>query len=172
MAIFRNSVSTDNSNRFCLACPCSTLSSPIEPLPFLSPVTLDVMGGGFVGSVPTELGVLLRLRRLDLSRNELVGTIPSALGDLSRLGTYVNRLCNVVACFTCSLSHWFIILYNNAQRKSSCRIIFCKEKYPPRFVPFALLASMTFVWIATHLWSAKLHSAALSATEWTTLGVK
>jgi Leucine-rich repeat (LRR) protein len=44
------------------------------------------MGGGFVGSVPTELGVLSRLRRLDLSRNELIGTIPSQLGDLSRLG--------------------------------------------------------------------------------------
>jgi hypothetical protein len=50
-------------------------------------VTLDVMGGGFVGSVPTELGALPRLRRLYLSRNELVGTIPSQLGYLSRLGT-------------------------------------------------------------------------------------
>jgi hypothetical protein len=50
-------------------------------------VTLDVMGGGFAGAVPTELAVLPRLRRLYLSRNELVGTIPSQLGYLSRLGT-------------------------------------------------------------------------------------
>jgi hypothetical protein len=39
-----------------------------DPLLFLSSVTLDVTGGGFVGSVPTELGVLPRLRRrLDLT---------------------------------------------------------------------------------------------------------
>jgi hypothetical protein len=67
-------------------------------------VTLDVTGGGLVGSVPTELGVLPRLRRLDLSRNELVGIIPSQLGELSRLGTYLNRLCSAVACSSCSLS--------------------------------------------------------------------
>jgi hypothetical protein len=74
-------------------------------------VTLDVTGGGFVGSVPTELGVLPRLRRLYLSHNELVGTIPSQLGDLSRLGTYLNRLCSAVACFSCSLSHWFLLFH-------------------------------------------------------------
>jgi hypothetical protein len=59
--------------------------SHINPRPFFL-VTLDVTGGGFVGTVPTELG-LLRLRRLYMARNELVGTIPSQLGDLSRLGT-------------------------------------------------------------------------------------
>jgi hypothetical protein len=73
-------------------------------------VTLDVTGGGFVGSVPTELGVLPRLRRLDLSRNELVGTIPSQLGYLSRLGTYANRPRSVVACllFLFHSLTWFL----------------------------------------------------------------
>ena len=78
---------------------------------FLSSATLDVTGGGFVGSVPTELGVLPRLRRLDLSRNFFSGTIPPQLGDLSRLGTYVNRLCSVFACYTCSLSHNLSLVY-------------------------------------------------------------
>lgn len=48
-----------------------------------------------VGSIPSELGVLVHLSRLSLQRNGLTGEIPPELGRLARIDTldlYVNAL--------------------------------------------------------------------------------
>ena len=47
----------------------------------------EVIRHGLRGTIPTELGALIKLRTLVLSRNELTGPIPSELGNLSNLTT-------------------------------------------------------------------------------------
>jgi hypothetical protein len=42
--------------------------------------------GGFVGSIPTELGQLSNLKLLFLSQNTLTGTIPTEIARLEQLG--------------------------------------------------------------------------------------
>lgn len=50
-----------------------------------SPTALFLYGNGLRGTLPSELGSLTDLERLDLRRNELSDTIPAALGGLARL---------------------------------------------------------------------------------------
>jgi hypothetical protein len=48
-------------------------------------VNLDLKGNHLTGTLPTQLGLLKRLRRLHLLGNDLVGTVPSYLGNLTNL---------------------------------------------------------------------------------------
>ncbi|KAK3287676.1 hypothetical protein CYMTET_4828 [Cymbomonas tetramitiformis] len=57
----------------------------LEDIPRCTSLTLK--NRGLVGTVPTELGLLLNVTYLDLSSNNLTGTVPTELGMLSELDT-------------------------------------------------------------------------------------
>jgi hypothetical protein len=60
---------------------------------------LELRNNGFGGNIPSELGLLIRLRdELDLSHNRLSGQIPSDLGRLVELRKWWP--CEVDACFS------------------------------------------------------------------------
>ena len=48
-------------------------------------VILDLKDNHLTGTLPAQLGLLKRLRRLHLLGNDLVGTVPSYLGNLTNL---------------------------------------------------------------------------------------
>ena len=48
---------------------------------------LELTSGGFVGTLPTELGLLTDLKFLYVSQNSFSGTIPTEIGELQLLGT-------------------------------------------------------------------------------------
>ena len=48
-------------------------------------VEVDTFNLGLAGSIPSELGSLANLQRLNLSFNELTGEMPMELGNLSKL---------------------------------------------------------------------------------------
>ena len=70
----------------CLLLPCkfeiARAHADVRPL---LEVILDLKDNHLAGTLPTQLGLLQRLRRLHLLGNELVGTVPSSLGNLANL---------------------------------------------------------------------------------------
>ena len=62
-------------------------------------VGLELYNNNLTGNIPTELGNLTKLTRLNLARNQLTGTIPAALGKLTNLTTlylWDNQLAGTV----------------------------------------------------------------------------
>ncbi|KAL8124494.1 hypothetical protein AgCh_012221 [Apium graveolens] len=47
--------------------------------------TLDLSGRGLTGSIPYQIGILSKLKRLSLQYNDLTGNLPSSLVNLSQL---------------------------------------------------------------------------------------
>ena len=54
---------------------------------------LSLTDGDINGSIPSEIGLLGNLKRLDLWANALVGTIPSEIGLLSSIGEFFLDKC-------------------------------------------------------------------------------
>jgi hypothetical protein len=70
----------------CLLLPCKFENALAHTnVRSLLEVTLDLMDNHLSGTIPTQLGLLKRLRRLHLLGNDLVGTVPSYLGNLTNL---------------------------------------------------------------------------------------
>ena len=64
-----------------LAVPTTTATGRIPTTLPTSTTILDIGNGGFTGTIPTELGLLTELTRLNLKRNSLEGAIPTELGN-------------------------------------------------------------------------------------------
>lgn len=61
--------------------------------------TLSLEAYNLKGSLPSELGNLLKLKSLDVNNNELIATIPPVLGNLSRLESLdldINQLTGTI----------------------------------------------------------------------------
>jgi hypothetical protein len=60
------------------------------PLHFLQSFQrLNLYGNALSGELPSELGLLSRLRTLDLSENKFTGTIPATINNWTLLETFV-----------------------------------------------------------------------------------
>ena len=74
-------------------------------------------GNGLSGTIPSELGNLADLRRLDLRHNQLSGSIPPELGNLSNLGIlwlFSNQLSGFIPRELGNLSNlYYLSLSNN-----------------------------------------------------------
>ena len=47
--------------------------------------TFSLESNELTGTIPSNIGALLKIKQLDLGHNEFVGTIPTGLSDLTNL---------------------------------------------------------------------------------------
>ncbi|PRQ35472.1 putative non-specific serine/threonine protein kinase [Rosa chinensis] len=99
-------------------------NASITPLEYKNlsnmPTVIDIMNNSLSGRIPTEIGQLQLLQKLDLSLNNLLGGIPnqiSYLTNLERLDLSRNQLSGAIPASLSSLHFLssFAVAYNNLQ---------------------------------------------------------
>ena len=116
------------SDPLTLYCGCVWIVSFVDRTEYL-----QLTGGGFRGTIPSELGRLSYLSRVYLDYNfDLTGTLPSSLGNLSNLGKLVPTV------FLCKTNYSYcLFLCSCLQKCCSLNELVSPETCHRRFATFA-----------------------------------